>query len=127
MLYKIFKTLVEDGSSAISAVNRAISSNLHTRYQENEIHMLLNKASLLDPQLKSIMYLDKEERTCTIDSLVNETVAKFSPAVNEETVILDDSLNSHSTTATEITQSSESNNETGRKKCMLKKLLRISF
>ena len=124
MLYKIFKTLEEDGSSAISAVNRA---NLHTRYQENEIHMLLNKASLLDPQLKSIMYLDKEERTCTIDSLVNETVAKFSPAVNEETVILDDSLNSHSTTATEITQSSESNNETGRKKCMLKKLLRISF
>ena len=96
MLHEILKTLEEDGSSAISAVNRTISNDLQTRYQENEIHTLLNKASLLDPRLKS---LDEEEQKSTIDSLVNEIVAKFSPVVDEEMVILDDSPNTHQTTA----------------------------
>ena len=48
-------------------------------------------------------------------SLVNETVAKFSPVVNEETVMLDDSPNSHQTTAIEITQTSESDGKPVKK------------
>ena len=89
--------------------------------------MLLNKASLLDPRLKSLVHLDEEEQTSTIDSLVNEIVAKFSPVVDEEMVILDDSPNSHQTTANETTQTSDSNGEPVRKKCMLEKLLGTSF
>ena len=127
VLHKILKTLEEDGSSAISAVNRTISNDLQTRYQENEIRMLLNKASLLDPRLKSLVHLDEEEQTSTIDSLVNEIVAKFSPVVDEEMVILDDSPNSHQTTANETTQTSDSNGGPVRKKCMLEKLLGTSF
>ena len=89
--------------------------------------MLLNKASLLDPRLKSLVHLDEEEQTSTIDSLVNEIVAKFSPVVDEEMVILDDSPNSHQTTANETTQTSDSNGGPVRKKCMLEKLLGTSF
>ena len=50
VLHKILKNLEEDSSStAMSTVNRTIASDLQTGYQENEIRMLLNKASLLDP------------------------------------------------------------------------------
>ena len=55
VLHKILKSLEEDtSSSAISTVKRfkrVIASDLQTRYQENEIHVLLNNASLLDPRL----------------------------------------------------------------------------
>ena len=91
VLHKILKNLEEDSSSsAISTVNRTIASDLQTRYQENEIRMLLNKASLLDPRLKSLVHLN-EEQTSTIDSLVNEIVTTFSlhtPVVNEEMVVM---------------------------------------
>ena len=80
----------------------------------------------LGPRLKSLVHLDEEEQTSTIDSLVNEIVAKFSTVVNEETMILDELSNSHQTTANETTQTSVSNGEPVRKKCMLEKLLGIS-
>ena len=65
-------------ATAISRVNRAIASDLQSRYQDNELRMLLNKASLLDPRLKSLVYLNEEEQTNTIDNLVNEIVTTFS-------------------------------------------------
>ena len=55
VLHKILKSLEEDkSSSTISTVKRfkrATASDLQTRYQENEIRVLLNKVSLLDPRL----------------------------------------------------------------------------
>ena len=84
-------------------MKRAITGDLQTRYQENEIFMLLNKASLPDPQLKSLVILNEEVQTSTIDSLVNEILTTYSlhaPTINEELVVLDNleqSSSSHQT------------------------------
>ena len=74
VLHKILKSLEEDTSySAISTVKRfkrAIASNLQTRYQENEISVLLNKASLLDPRLKSLVHLNEQDQKVSHNELV---------------------------------------------------------
>ena len=87
--------------------------------------MLLNKASLLDPRLKSLVDLNEEEQTSTIDNLVNEIVTTFSqhtPVVSEELVVLDD-LEQPSSSH----QTRERSGEPVRKKCILEKLLGTTF
>ena len=78
--------------------------------------MLLNKASLLDSWLKSLVHLNEEEQTITIDSLVNEILMTFSVhtlVVSDEPVVLDD-LEQQSSSH----QISESSGEPVKKKCM---------
>ena len=82
MLHKILKSLEEDtSSSAISTVKRfkrAIASNLQTRYQENEISVLLiNKASLLDPRLKSLVHLNEEDQKVSHNELVMAELSHY--------------------------------------------------
>jgi len=78
-------------------VKKAIMDNLKTRYQDNEICELTNKASLLDARLKSLIHLTEEQQTSVIDCLVNEIVSTFSPSASTpvdseelELVALDD-------------------------------------
>jgi len=52
--------------------------NLKTRYEDNEICELMNKASLLDPWLKSPIHLTEEQQISVTDCLVNEIVSTFS-------------------------------------------------
>ena len=95
-------------------------------YQDNEIHELMKKAALLDPQLKSLVHLSEEEQTSTIDSLVNEIITTFSPptVVSEEVEAVD---------GLKQPLSSQINNRSGdsgapvRKKCMLEKVLGTTF
>ena len=68
VLDKIQKNLVEDESSPVMArVKRAVASDIQTRYQYNTIRELMKKAFLLDPWLKSLVHLSKEEQTSKID------------------------------------------------------------
>ena len=67
------------------------------------------------------MYLNEQDQTSTIDSLVNEIVTTCSlhaPAINEELVVLDNLKQSSSSH-----QTSQRGGEPVRKKCMLEKLL----
>lgn len=43
----------------------------------------MNKGSLLDPWLKSLVHLSEEEQTNTIDSVVNEVITTESPPTSE--------------------------------------------
>ena len=80
VLDKIRKNLEEGGSSpVISRVKKAIIDDLKTRYQDDNICELMNKSSLLDPRLKSLIHLSEEEQTYTIDCLVNEIGNTFFP------------------------------------------------
>ena len=124
ILDKIQKNLEEGGDSpVISRVKRAINDDLKTRYQDNEICELMNKASLLDPRLKSLIHLTEVEQTNTIDCLVNEIVSTFSPPAptsdGSELMVLDE----HE----QPPDGDHSSGEPVRKKCMLEKLLGTSF
>ena len=76
----------------MARVKRAVASDLQTRYQENKIHELRKKASLLDTQLKSLVHLSEKEQTSTTDSLVHEIKTTYSQptAISEEVVAVDD-------------------------------------
>jgi len=57
----------------------------------------MNKASLLDPRLKSLIHLTEEQHTSVIDCLINEIVSTISPSAPTpvgseelELVVLDD-------------------------------------
>jgi len=57
----------------------------------------MNKTSLLDPRLKSLIHLTEEQQTSVIDCLVNEIVCTISPSAPTpvgseklELVVLDD-------------------------------------
>jgi len=78
-------------------VKKAIMDDLETRYQDNEICELMNKASLLDPCLKSLIHLTEEQQINMIDCLVNEIISTTSPSATIpvgseelELVVLDD-------------------------------------
>lgn len=40
-------------SQSIQSVKRAISKDLNSRYQNREIHLIINKSSFLDPRMKT--------------------------------------------------------------------------
>ena len=112
VLDKILKNLEEDrSSSVISRVNRVIASDLQTRYQDEEICALMNKASLLDPRLKSLVHLNEEEQASTIDSLVNEIVTTFSPPAPV--------VSKQPSSSSQTSESTQSTDGSVRKKCML--------
>ena len=139
VLHKILSTLEENDSSTSAAmlrVKNAIASDLRTRYQDVEVCKLLNKASLLDPRVKSLVHLTEEEQTNTVDDLVNEIVTAFSPlpqVVNDEVVLEDTEPLANSCETDQSQTSSNMNSCTGtngepvRKKCMLEKLLGDTF
>ena len=142
MLHKILNTLEENDSSTSAAmlrVKHAIASDLRTRYQDVEVRMLLNKASLLDPRVKSLVHLTEEEQTNTVDDLINEIVTAFSPLprvvsdklpelVLEDTEPLANSCETYqSQTSSNMSSYTGSNGEPVRKKCMLEKLLGDTF
>ena len=82
VLHKILTTLEKSDCSTsplIRQVKTVIASDLKARYQDDEVRMLLNKASLLDPRVKSLVHLTEEEQTSTVDDLINEIVMEFSP------------------------------------------------
>ena len=142
MLHKILNTLEENDSSTSAAmlrVKHAIASDLRTRYQDVEVRMLLNKALLLDPRVKSLVHLTEEEQTNTVDDLINEIVTAFSPLprvvsdelpelVLEDTEPLANSCETYqSQTSSNMSSYTGSNGEPVRKKCMLEKLLGDTF
>ena len=132
-------TLEENDSSTSAAmlrVKNAIASDLRARYQDVEVRKLLNKASLLDPRVKSLVHLTEEEQTNTVDDLVNEIVTAFSPLpqVVDDEVVLEDTeplANScetdQSQTSSNMNSCTGTNGEPVRKKCMLEKLLGDTF
>ena len=107
-------------------VKRVVESDLQTRYRDNEIRKLMMKASLLDPHLKSLVHLSEEEQTNTIDSLVNEIIATYSPptVVSEEVVAVDDL---EQPLSSQINERSCDSSVPVRKKYMLEKLLGTTF
>ena len=127
MLDKICNNLEEGGSSPVISVKRAIIDDLKTRYQNDNICELMNKSSLLDSQLKSLIHLSEEEQTYTIDCLFNEIGSTFSPPApppidgeEPELIVLDE----------QPPDSGHSRGDFGkpvRKKCMLEKLLGTFF
>ena len=77
-------------SMAIHRVKNVIANKV--QYQDDEVCMLLNKAPLLDPRVKSLVHLTEEEQTNTVDDLVNEIIIECSPfssIVSEEPVLED--------------------------------------
>ena len=139
VLHKILSTLEENDSSTSAAmlrVKNAIAIDLRTRYQDVEVCKLLNKASLLNPRVKSLVHLTEEEQTNTVDDIVNEIVTAFSPlpqVVNDEVVLEDTEPLANSCETDQSQTSSNMNSCTGtngepvRKKCMLEKLLGDTF
>jgi len=132
VLHEILTTLEKNYSStsvAICQVKNVIVSDLRTRYQDDEVRMLLNKASLLDPQVKSLVHLTEEEQTRTVDNLVNEIVIEFSPFSSEEPVLEDTEpmASSSQVQADQEHTSSGTSGEPVKKKCMLEKLLGDTF
>ena len=59
VLHKILEQNDSSTSAAMLRVKNAIASDLRTRYQDVEVCMLLNKASLLDPWVKSLVHLNR--------------------------------------------------------------------
>ena len=59
VLHKILEENNSSTSAAMLRVKNAIASDLRTRYQDVEVRMLLNKASLLDPWVKSLVHLNR--------------------------------------------------------------------
>ena len=117
---------------AIRQVKNVIASDLRTRYQDYEVRMLLNKASLLYLRLKSLVHLTEEEQTNTVNDLVNEIIIEFYPfssVVSEEPVLEDTEplASSSQVQADQKQTSSETSGEPVRKKCVLEKLLGDTF
>ena len=72
-------------SDGIKSVKRDISSDLAQRYQYPTVQLVLNKASFLDPRMKTLPHLSPDEQECVLNSLVNEIVtlrtSSHSPSV----------------------------------------------
>ena len=128
VLHEILTTLEKrdsSTSSAICQVKTVIASDLKTRYQDDEVRMLLNKASLLDPRVKSLVHLTVEEQTDTVDELINEIVLEFSPFPPDEPE--PEVIELQSNDRDQEQTSSGTSGEPVRKKCMLEKLLGDTF
>lgn len=122
LLAQIRKKLVlnpqDSCSVAICEVKEAIARDLDARYQDPDVHMLMNKSTLLDPRLKSLAHLSEEEQEATVNGIVNEIVTsciQSTPVAASET--------NHSTEDT----SEESDHPSPAKKCALEKLLGDTF
>lgn len=59
-------------SENIKSVKRAIAKNLNTRYQDNEIQLMLNKSCFMDPRMKTLPHLSAIEQDHVCHSLVDE-------------------------------------------------------
>ena len=85
-------------SDGIKSVKRVISSDLAQRYQDPTVQLVLNKASFLDPRMKTLPHLSPNEQECVLNSLVNEIVtlrsSSHSPsvAIPECTIEDDDNI-----------------------------------
>lgn len=75
-------TSADSCSTAIRNVKKAIASDLNTRYKDPEVCMLMNKATLLDPRLKSLAHLKEDQQEATAKSVVDEIVScQLQPAI----------------------------------------------
>jgi translation initiation factor 2 alpha subunit (eIF-2alpha) len=87
--------ITSSDSNGIKSVKRAIARDLAQRYQNPTVQLVLNKASFLDPQTKTLPHLSPDEQESVLDSLVNEIVtlgssSSFSPVVVPDCTVEDD-------------------------------------
>lgn len=106
-------------SSAIRAVKRAIASDFETCYKHPDVHMLLNKATVLDPRLKSLAHLTEEQQEETANSIVDEIVSSHLQSA-APVAVANPISEEHQSTA-------ESSTKSKSKKCVLEKLLGDTF
>lgn len=111
-----------DSSTAIRNVKKAIASDFNTRYKDPDVCMLMNKATLLDPRLKSLAHLTEDQQEATANSLVDEIVScQLQPATTAVTTA-STSENQSTNSSNAVSESSQST-----KKCALEKLLGDTF
>ena len=86
LLHEIQKKLTINGSdlSEIKQVKRAISNDLDKWYQADEVKLLMNKATFLDPRMKSLTHLSELEQVTLIDTLINEIVLSAEEGFSDE-------------------------------------------
>ena len=111
-----------DSSTAIRNVKKAIASDFNTSYKDPDVCMLMNKATLLDPRLKSLAHLTEDQQEATANSLVDEiVVSQLQPATT--------AITTASTSENQSTSSSNAVSESSQsiKKCALEKLLGDTF
>ena len=82
-------------SNGIKSVKCAIARDLAQRYQNPTVQLVLNKASFLDPRMKTLPHLSPDEQESVLDSLVNEIVtlrssSSLSPVVVPDCTVEDD-------------------------------------
>ena len=113
---KLVITPADSCSTAIRNVKKAIASDFNTRYKNPEVCMLMNKATLLDPRLKSLAHLTENQKEATANSLVDEIVSsQLQPATTAST-----SENLSTSNSNDVSESSQST-----EKCALEKLLLV--
>ncbi|XP_055956189.1 E3 SUMO-protein ligase ZBED1-like, partial [Patella vulgata] len=106
----------DDDNACICELKSAVTTDLSKRYQDPEVRMFLQKASLLDPRFKSIPFLKDDEKLelytqVTVEASNNVVVQNSSQiSRSKELVLVDnDSVNSPET----ATQPKRSKTESG--------------
>ena len=79
-------------SEAIKKVKRAIIGDLKKRYQDPDIQLLLNKATFLDPCMKTLVHLSQTEQESVLNSLTDEMVMASVQTQNDEPTSADQQL-----------------------------------
>lgn len=59
-------------SPGIRIIKQAIANDLDKRYTASSVMMLMNKATFLDPRMKSLIHLSESEQEALLDTLTDE-------------------------------------------------------
>ena len=69
-------------SAGIRHVKKAIANDLDKRYQDLSVKMLMNKATFLDPRMKSLTHLPANEQEAVINSVINCVIQNVFPGAS---------------------------------------------